>query len=169
MALASGIDTGPITMRLRALKAQTQMSIMLVDDDELERTLLSDRLESRGFEVTQASDGAAALSLLDQQRTPVLLADWMMPVMSGIELTEQLRGRGEMDTYVIMLTSRDSDIDLERGYLAGVDDYLTKKIRESELLARVHAAFHTFALRCELRQTRAALAAATSALTDKVE
>src|ERR1700742_1793386 len=128
----SGTDTAPITMRLRALKTRAQMGIMLVDDDALERALLSDRLESRGFEVAQASDGASALALLDRQRTPVLLADWMMPLMSGIELTEQLRARGETDTYVIMLTSRDSDIDLERGYLAGVDDYLTKKVRESE-------------------------------------
>ena len=65
------------------------------------------------------------------------------------------------DTYVIMLTARKDDFDFERGYGAGVDDYLTKGVREPELIARIHAGLHTYSLRVQLRETRAALAAAT--------
>jgi CheY-like chemotaxis protein len=131
MVAEAGVDRGSITLRTRVLKARTHLSILLLDDNAEERALLTDRLSRRGFDVTQVSDGSSALAVMERRRAPVLLADWTMPLMSGIELTEQLRARGE-----------------------------------SELLARVHAAFQTFALRCELRQTRAALAAATSALTD---
>ena len=61
------------------------------------------------------------------------------------------------DTYVIMLTARKDDFDFERGYGAGVDDYLTKGVREPELMARIHAGMNTFSLRTQLREARAAL------------
>jgi DNA-binding response OmpR family regulator len=90
----------------------------------------------------------------------VLLVDWSMPVMSGIELTQRLRARGVDDSYIIMLTSRDSTLDYEQGYRAGVDDYLTKKVRDTELLARIHSGFSTYALRRSLKEVRAELAVA---------
>jgi CheY-like chemotaxis protein len=153
------IDTGVMTSRLRALSADMSLKILVADDDELARALLSDRLEHRGFQVAQAADGAEALKRMEEEPFPVLLVDWRMPVMDGIELTRHLRARGMADTYIVMLTSRDDDLECEQGYLAGVDDYLTKKVRDVELLARIHAAFAMFALRRELRETRAALAA----------
>ena len=161
------IDTGAITLRIRALSPEGASPILVVDDDELARALLSDRLESRGFRVTQAADGQEALAILQKQTFPVLLVDWKMPAMDGIELTQQVRGGGMQDIYVIMLTSKDGDVDYEQGYQAGVDDYLTKKVRDIELLARVHAAISTCGLRRELRETRAeleALRAATGAV-----
>jgi PleD family two-component response regulator len=84
-----------------------------------------------------------------------------MPVMGGIAFTEALRARGVDDTYVIMLTMRESSMDYERGYLAGVDDYLTKRLPDAELFARIHAAFNTLALRRSLKETQAALATAS--------
>lgn len=157
MSSENSIDTGPITMRLRTLSLDQNLHVLLVDDDELERAFLCDRLEGRGFQVSQASNGQEALELLERELVPVLVVDWRMPVMDGIEFTEQLRARGITDPYVIMLTSRDGEVDIERGYLAGVDDYLTKKVHETQLLARVHTAFNTFELRRELRQLRAEL------------
>jgi DNA-binding response OmpR family regulator len=152
------IEMGAVTGRLRALAQDMNLRILIVDDDELERILISDRLEARGFEVQRAADGAEALTLLEGQVIPVLLVDWSMPVMNGIELTERLRARGMNDSYIIMLTSRDSNLDYEAGYRAGVDDYLTKKVRDSELLARIHSGFSTFALRRSLKEVRATLA-----------
>jgi DNA-binding response OmpR family regulator len=90
-----------------------------------------------------------------------VITDWQMPVMDGIEFIEKLRGRGVDDTYVIMLTMREASLDYERGYLCGVDDYLTKALPDSELLARIHVAFNTLSLRRTLKETRAALQAAT--------
>jgi DNA-binding response OmpR family regulator len=90
-----------------------------------------------------------------------------MPVMSGIELTERLRARGMDESYIIMLTARDSTLDYEVGYRAGVDDYLTKKVRDAELLARIHSGLSTFALRRSLKETRAALADALAELASE--
>ena len=158
------IDMGAITGRLRALAKEMQLTVLVVDDDELERILIADRLEARGFDVTRAVNGEEALALLDGKCFPVLIVDWAMPVMTGIELTQRLRARGIDDSYIIMLTARDTMLDYETGYLAGVDDYLTKKVLDTELLARIHSGFSTFALRRSLKDARAALAVA---LADK--
>lgn len=160
MSREDTINTGAITGRIRALAHDIQLDILIVDDDELERALIGDRLEARGFGVSQAAQGQEALAILEKRSFPVLLVDWQMPVMDGIELTERVRARGMQDTYIIMLTARDGDFDYERGYQAGVDDYLTKKVHDPELLARIHAGFNTFALRRALKEARAALAAA---------
>jgi DNA-binding response OmpR family regulator len=153
------IEMGAVTGRLRALAQDMNLTILIVDDDDLERILISDRLEARGFEVERAANGAEALELLESRPViPVLLVDWQMPVMDGIELTERLRARGMDDSYIIMLTARDTNLDYEAGYNAGVDDYLTKKVRDTELLARIHSGFSTFALRRSLKEVRATLA-----------
>jgi CheY-like chemotaxis protein len=156
---ADTIEMGAVTGRLRALSQDMQLTILIVDDDELDRLLIADRLEARGFEVARAANGAEALALLEGTVIPVLLVDWSMPVMNGIELTERLRALGMDDSYIIMLTARDNNLDCEVGYRAGVDDYLTKKVRDTELIARIHSGFSTFALRRSLKKVRAELAA----------
>jgi sigma-B regulation protein RsbU (phosphoserine phosphatase) len=155
------INSGVMTGRLKALAADMPLSVLVVDDDELERTLIGDRLAQRGIRVGEARDGVEALERLRREPIPVVVVDWHMPVMDGIEFTEKFRAEAPGDTYVIMLTSRKEDFDFERGYRAGVDDYLTKGVREPELIARIHAGLHTHALRVQLREARAALALAT--------
>jgi PleD family two-component response regulator len=147
--------------RMSVLTRALPMRILLVDDDDLELTLMADRIGAAGFEVARAMNGEEALELLGQQWFPLVITDWKMPVMDGIALTEALRSRGVDDTYVIMLTMRESSMDYERGYLAGVDDYLTKRLPDAELFARIHAAFNTLALRRSLKETQAALATAS--------
>ena len=155
------INSGVMTARLKALAADMPLSVLIVDDDELERALIGDRLAQRGIKVGEARDGAEALDRLRREPVPVVVVDWHMPVMDGIEFTERFRAELPGDTCVIMLTSRKEDFDFERGYRAGVDDYLTKGVREPELIARIHSALHTHALRVQLREARAALALAT--------
>ena len=155
------INSGVMTARLKALSADKPQSVLVVDDDELERALISDRLAQRGIVVGEASDGAEALARLRKEAVPVVVVDWHMPIMDGIEFTERFRAEIPGDTYVIMLTSRKDDFDFERGYRAGVDDYLTKGVREPELIARIHAGLHTLSLRVQLREARAALALAS--------
>jgi CheY-like chemotaxis protein len=156
-SLDDDINSGAVTGRLRALSADEQLSVLVVDDDELERELISDRLAQRGIRTFQAADGAQALEALRRESVHVVVVDWQMPVMDGIEFTERFRAELPGDTYVIMLTARRDDFDFERGYRAGVDDYLTKDVREPELMARIHSGMHTFRLRTQLRETRAAL------------
>jgi DNA-binding response OmpR family regulator len=156
-SLDDDINSGAVTGRLRALAADTQLSVLVVDDDELERELIADRLAQRGIRALQAADGLQALETLRREAVHVVVVDWHMPVMDGIEFTEKFRAELPGDTYVIMLTARRDDFDFERGYRAGVDDYLTKDVREPELMARIHAGMHTYGLRTQLRETRAAL------------
>jgi PleD family two-component response regulator len=132
--------------------------ILVVDDDELELALLCDRLARANYSVTAATNGEQALRLIEQQWFPVVITDWQMPVMDGIQFTEALRARGNQETYVIMLTMREGDLDFERGYHSGVNDYLTKRIPDVDLFARVSAAFNTLALRRSLAHAQDALA-----------
>ena len=146
----------PLAMatRLSVLARALPMRILLVDDDELELELLADRLRGAGFEVTCAANGEAALALMQERWYPLTITDWQMPVMDGLTFTEALRANGGADSYVIMLTMNSANLDYERGYLAGVDDYLTKKTPDAELFARIHAAFNTLALRRTLKDAQ---------------
>ena len=146
-----------IATRMSVLTRALPLRILLVDDDELELELLADRLGDAGFEVKQASNGQQALEALRDRWYPLVITDWQMPVMDGLQFSEALRARGEQDTYIIMLTMRDSNLDFERGYASGVDDYLTKKVPDAELFARINAAFNTLALRRSLKQAQDAL------------
>jgi len=159
MVKTDSILASPVSERIKALAQGMPLRVLVVDDDDIERLLLADRLLAHGFEVTAVSNGREALEVLDKEWFPVILTDRQMPEIDGIELTEKLRASGVTDTYVIMLTVKDSEIDYERGYLAGVDDYLSKKQPTTDLLARTHAAFSTIALRRSLKEARAALAA----------
>jgi DNA-binding response OmpR family regulator len=159
------IHTGSMTRRILALAQDSGAKILVVDDDELELALICDRLEHCGFEVRRAGNGEEAWKILETEWFPVILTDWQMPVMTGIELTEKLRQNGVTDTVVLMLTVLDKSFDYERAYEAGVDEYLTKKLPEIELFARIHAAFGTLNLRRALKEAQAQLAAVGTAGT----
>jgi two-component system, cell cycle response regulator len=152
------ISDSVISKRILAITKGSDARILVVDDDELTLQLISDLLRSRGFEVRQASDGAQALKILEHEWFPVVITDWQMPVMNGLELTRRLRAKGVLDTYVIMLTALDTGTDYESGYEAGVDDYVTKRLPDIELFSRIHVAYSTLNLRRSLQQARAALA-----------
>jgi PleD family two-component response regulator len=151
------MDPQAMATRLSVLARALPMRILLVDDDELELELLADRLRGAGFEIACAENGERALTLLRERWYPVTITDWQMPVMDGISFTEALRSNGDADAYVIMLTMHSANVDYERGYLAGVDDYLVKKTPDAELFARIHAAFNTLALRRTLKDAQVLL------------
>jgi DNA-binding response OmpR family regulator len=152
------INDSIVTKRILSITQGAEARILVVEDDELTLALISDLLRSSGFEVRQASDGAQALKILDQEWFPVIITDWQMPIMSGLELTRRLRAKGTLDTYVIMLTALETESDYESAYEGGVDDYLTKKLPDIELFSRIHAAYRTLNLRRSLQEARAALA-----------
>lgn len=121
--------------------------ILLVDDDELELELMADRLRSLGFETHTVSDGSAALELLLTQSFPLVITDWQMPGLDGIQMIERLRAQGDSETYIIMLTVLDDGSSHERGFLAGVDDYLSKRAPDAKIVAAIRAAFKTVEMR----------------------
>lgn len=146
-----------VATRMSVLTRALPMRILVVDGDERELQAMAERLGAAGFEVATAANGAEALDVLERRWMPVVITDWRMPGMDGIAMTQELRARGVDDTYVIMLTASESDVDYDSGYHAGVDDYLNKNGPDAELFARVHAGFNTLSLRRSLQETRAEL------------
>ncbi|MDG5494331.1 phosphate regulon transcriptional regulatory protein PhoB [Niveispirillum sp. SYP-B3756] len=115
--------------------------LILVVEDEVDLvTLLSYNLEREGFRVITANDGEEALLLADERTPHLVLLDWMLPLMSGLEVCRQLRRNPKTrDIPVIMLTARGEEADKVRGLNSGADDYLSKPFSPTELVARIRA------------------------------
>jgi len=117
------------------------MSILIADDDEASRCFLEAVLKKLGYAVTLAVDGSDALAQLEKEGSPELvILDWIMPGMDGIEVCRRYRSQ-HPDTakYIIILTARDSKSDTVEGLVAGANDYITKPFNNSELIARLNA------------------------------
>lgn len=114
--------------------------VLVVDDDPAQRDLLLYNLEAAGYRVATAADGDEALLLAAEQGPDLILLDWMLPRLSGIEVCRQLKARPDTrDAAVIMVSARSEEPDRVRGLDTGADDYIVKPYAISELLARVQA------------------------------
>ena len=115
--------------------------ILVVEDEAALVTLLRYNLEREGFRVAAAGDGEEALLLAREQKPDLVLLDWMLPLLSGLEVCRQLRRNPDTrNVPIIMLTARGEEGDKLRGLDSGADDYVTKPFSPSELVARVRAA-----------------------------
>ncbi len=114
--------------------------VLVVDDEPAQRALLTYNFEAAGFRVRAAADGEQALLAIAEEPPDVVLLDWMLPRVSGIEVCRQLKqGARARDIAVIMVSARSEETDLIRGLETGADDYVTKPYSVAELLARVRA------------------------------
>jgi len=114
--------------------------VMIVEDEAPLVTLLKYNLEKEGFGVCEASDGEEALVQIAERKPDVVLLDWMLPLVSGIEVCRQIRRSPQSRALpIIMLTARGEEGDKIRGLNSGADDYITKPFSPSELVARVRA------------------------------
>ena len=114
--------------------------ILIVEDETPLVTMLRYNLEKEGFRVAAAPDGQEALLLLAEEKPDLVLLDWMLPSVSGLELCRRIRRRGEWhDLPIVMLTARAEEADRVRGLETGADDYVTKPFSQSELIARIRA------------------------------
>lgn len=114
--------------------------LLVVEDEEALSQLLSYNLGKEGFEVTVAEDGDSALLALAEAPPDIVILDWMLPHMSGLEICRQIRARPETrEIPVIMLTARGEEDDRVLGLDMGADDYVTKPFSMSELVARIRA------------------------------
>jgi two-component system phosphate regulon response regulator PhoB len=140
--------------------ATSQPLILIVEDEPSLVTLLKYNLEQDGYRTAEAMDGNAALALVSRERPDLVLLDWMLPGLSGIEVCREIRRRPALhDLPVLMLTARTEEADKIRGLDVGADDYLTKPFSLPELRARVRAL---------LRRTRPAGAKGRLAFADVV-
>jgi two-component system phosphate regulon response regulator PhoB len=114
--------------------------VLVAEDESALMTLLRYNLEKEGYRAAEAADGEAALMLASEEAPDLVLLDWMMPKVSGIEVCRRLRSRAETrNVPIIMLTARGEEADRVRGLDTGADDYLTKPFSMTELLARIRA------------------------------
>jgi two-component system phosphate regulon response regulator PhoB len=114
--------------------------VLVVEDEAALATMLRYNLEKQGFRVEEAADGQEALTRISETQPDLVLLDWMLPVMSGIEVCRQIRRRpNTRDLPVIMVTARSEDQDAVRGLNTGADDYITKPFSMDALLARMRA------------------------------
>ncbi len=114
--------------------------VLVVEDEDALATLLQYNLEKEGYQVAVAADGEEALMLVDERLPDLVVLDWMLPKISGIELCRRLRGRSETRNMpIMMLTARGEESDRIRGLDTGADDYVTKPFSMTELAARIRA------------------------------
>ena len=127
-------------MRAGALPDGQRPTILVVEDEAPLLTLLRYNLEKQGFRVEEATDGPEALIRVAESKPDLMLLDWMLPAMSGLEVCRQLRRRAETrDLPIIMVTARTEEADAVRALDTGADDHIGKPFTIEALLARIRA------------------------------
>ena len=117
-----------------------QPTVLLVEDEPAQREVLAYNLEAEGFVVQRATNGEEALMLVAENPPDLILLDWMMPLVSGLEVCRRLKMRSETRAIpIIMLSARSEEVDKVRGLETGADDYVIKPYSIIELMARLRA------------------------------
>lgn len=125
---------------MRADKRTMQPRVLLVEDEPAQREAVTYNLESEGFAVTTADNGEDAVLLVEEDAPDIIILDWMLPRLSGIEVCRQLKMRPETRSIpIIMLSARAEEVDRVRGLETGADDYVVKPYSMVELIARAKA------------------------------
>ncbi len=122
-----------------------EISVLIVEDEIAIVTLLRYNLEREGFRVYSTGDGEEAIGMVKDYKPDIIVLDWMLPSMSGIDICKQLRWNQDTKGIpIIMLSARGEESDRIKGLDAGADDYLVKPFSPAELVARIRAVFRRF-------------------------
>jgi len=137
------------------------VEILVADDQASTRMLMKAVLEDMGYEVALAENGLEAKRILEQRPISMVLSDWVMPEMDGVQLCRWIRGRNAGHyVYFIILTAQDDSSALNEGMEAGADDYLVKPVDSNELRVRIHAGVRVVKLESALDERNQALSEA---------
>jgi DNA-binding response OmpR family regulator len=129
------------------------MNVLIADDDDVIRLLLSSTLSKLGHTVQEAKNGLDALAFWEQEHQHLIISDWMMPDLDGLELCRRVRAAQRPDyTHVILLTSRSGNANYLEAMDAGADDFMTKPFEKDQLVARTRVAERVLALHENLRR-----------------
>ena len=116
----------------------SQPHVLIVEDEPAQREVLAYNLEAEGFRASRAEDGEQGLLMVEEDTPDVIVLDWMLPNVSGIEVCRQLKMRPDTRAIpIIMLSARSEEVDKVRGLETGADDYVVKPYAVAELMARV--------------------------------
>jgi len=142
------------------------VKILIAEDEFTTRMMVQVCLEDKGYRVVSVTDGKEAMAILSQPQAPeIAILDWEMPEIDGVEVCRRIKESGaETPPYVILLTARDTQNDILRGFDAGADDYMTKPFNDNELRARVRVAERMVRTQLSLAQSVNELKAALDQL-----
>jgi diguanylate cyclase (GGDEF)-like protein len=148
----------PVLQDLIRKEEDGLLQVLVAEDDPISRRVLEKMLESDGFSVTTTENGRQALERMTKDFFPLVITDWNMPVMNGLELCQAIR-KNPLPGYVfiVMVTHRDSLGDLIEGMKAGADDYICKPFNQIELAARLQAGRRIITLERTLMNTNSRL------------
>jgi len=131
------------------------LQILIIDDDPTIRMTLQRFLKSQGYDVIVAKDGEEGLAKAKELRPSLIICDWMMPIIDGLEVCRQIKSSPDLaNIYLILLTARDQEGDLVRGLEMGADDFLAKPPRINELRARVRAGLRLYQATEEIQRQK---------------
>lgn len=128
----------PLAPRRAIVDDRPMARVLIVDDDPDIRALVTYRLTASGYEVISAADGEAGLAAAREHVPDLVLADWMMPRLTGVEMCTRMRADPAIAGIpVVLLTARTDDVAMRSGWNAGIDEYITKPFSPRELASRV--------------------------------
>jgi sigma-B regulation protein RsbU (phosphoserine phosphatase) len=131
------------------------LQILVIDDDPTIRMTLQRFLKSQGYDAIVAKDGEEGLAKARELRPSLIICDWMMPIIDGLEVCRQVKSSPDLaNIYLILLTARDQEVDLVRGLEMGADDFLSKPLRINELRARVRAGLRLYQATEEIQRQK---------------
>ncbi|OYX27169.1 MAG: fused response regulator/phosphatase [Rhodobacterales bacterium 32-66-7] len=141
--------------------------MLVVDDSRAQRHILSMQLRRWGYRVTETETALAALAICAETDIDIVISDWMMPGMDGLEFCKQFRGMArDSYGYFVLLTSKSEKTEIADGLEAGADDFLTKPVSSNELRARLRAGERMLAMQAELLSKNRVIASTLSELQD---
>jgi DNA-binding response OmpR family regulator len=129
------------------------MNVLIADDDAVTRLLLSSTLRKLGYDVGEAENGRDALTLWEEKHQPLIISDWMMPDVDGLEFCRRVRAAQRPEyTHIIMLTAHSSKANYLEAMDAGVDDFMAKPFEKDQIIARIRVAERVLGLHENLRR-----------------
>lgn len=148
------------------MEERPKATVLVVDDDQTSLKIITRLLETAGHQVITAKDGKEALTSLGEPLPDLIVSDWMMPEMSGLQLCREVKGNDKTSgVYFILLTAKSETQSIIQGLDEGADEYLIKPFDHKELVARVRTGLRIRALQKELVESERLAAAAQMAVT----
>ncbi|NJN74557.1 MAG: response regulator [Limnothrix sp. RL_2_0] len=145
--------------------SDTVATLLIIEDDPIQAMLLNHCLEKETYRTIFAKDGPSALTMMRENKPDLVLCDWIMPGMTGIEVCQKIKSNPDFaSTIFILLTGKSSLEDQVFGLEAGADDFLNKPVEKNQLLARIHAGLRQKQLYKQLQTTNKELKAAQAQL-----